>query len=487
MSSPGERLDRLAAEVGGRLIGGGDLAVVDVTHDSREAGPGVLFVAVRGMTADGHRFAPAAVEAGSPALVVDHQLDLAVPQIVVADTRGTLGALAAAVHGHPSDRLALIGVTGTNGKTSVCSMVEAMATAAGMTVGVIGTLGARVAGETIPLERTTPEATDFQRILALMGDRGATVVVAEVSSHALALGRVDRARFAVAAFTNLSQDHLDFHGDMERYFAAKAGLFEPGRSRRAVIWVDDPHGSLLVRSVEIPAMTVATRRPADLSGTVVSADLAGSEVDLTLPAGESIRLRVPIAGGFSVANALVAAGCALEIGVAPSELAAGLAGLAPSPGRFEVVSGNDPVGVVVDYSHTPAGIEAAIATARPLAQGRVIALVGAGGDRDRAKRPAMGAAASAADLVVVTSDNPRSEDPAAIMADIVKGVTTTHELIVDRRLAIRRALTLAGPGDIVLVMGKGHEAYQEIGGRRLPFDDRTVAAEELAVVRESRA
>jgi UDP-N-acetylmuramoyl-L-alanyl-D-glutamate--2,6-diaminopimelate ligase len=395
-----------------------------------------------------------------------------------------MGSAAALVHGRPSDRITVMGVTGTNGKTSVTTMIEAIEAASGRVCGVIGTLGVRVGDQSIPSERTTPEATDFQRLLATMADRGATSAAVEVSSHALALGRVDGTHFAVAAFTNLSQDHLDFHGDLNAYFEAKATLFDPDRSSRAVVFTDDEWGARLVERTTIQAMSVSIGGAADLTGTILAADLGGSDISVRFGGfGRDVRVRA--AGRFSVANALVAAACCLSVGHSFDEVVAGMESIASVPGRFELVSGDDPVAIVVDYSHTPAGISAAIETARPLTGGKIVAVVGAGGDRDRSKRPLMGAAASAADVVVVTTDNPRSEPPPAIMADVMRGVTAPHEGIETRRTAIRRAIELAVPGDTILLMGKGHEAYQEIAGVKHPFHDATVAREELEAARGS--
>jgi UDP-N-acetylmuramoyl-L-alanyl-D-glutamate--2,6-diaminopimelate ligase len=487
MSSPSETLAELATVVSGRVIGDGDVVITDVTHDSRSAGPGVLFVAVRGMTRDGHDFVADVLTAGCPAVVVDHPVDVDISQLVVADTRATLGPLAAAVHGNPSARLRIVGITGTNGKTSVTHMVDSIGRAAGLTTGVIGTIGIRVRDETIPSERTTPEASDFQRLLAGMVAKGADLVACEVSSHALALGRVEATRFSVGAFTNLSQDHLDFHSDMEDYFAQKAKLFD--HCDLSVICVDDEWGRRLAAMVTGPKLTVATtdaggdRPAADIGVVIHSASMRGSSFDLTLPSGQTIPVSLPIPGWFSVANAAVAAGCCLDM-VGADAVRVGLGSVPQIPGRFELVSGDDAVSVVVDYSHTPAAVEAAIATARPLTPGRIIAVLGAGGDRDTAKRPLMGAAASRADLVVVTSDNPRSEPPAVIMEAVTAGVTAPCEAFVDRRQAIGHAIGVARPGDTVLIMGKGHEPYQEIEGVRHPFDDRVVAREALAGIRD---
>lgn len=473
-------LRELAREVSGRVIGDATTAVSDVTHDSRAAGPGVLFVAVRGFTVDGHDFIPAAAAAGSPAVCVEEAGALGdLPGIVVDDTRGVLGVLAATIHGRPSERLRLVGVTGTNGKTTVTHLVESVAAAAGLAHAIVGTVGARIGGEPVPVARTTPEATDFQRLLGRMVAAGVDVAAVEVSSHALALGRVAATRFTVAAFTNLSRDHLDFHGDMERYLAAKALLFE--QADAAVVWVDDPAGARIADALAIPVTRVGLGEGADVTASEVEVGFEGSRFVARGRAG-SAEVTLPLAGRFNVANALVAAGCAEVMGIGWEAIAAGLAAVPPVPGRFELVPTGRDYTVVVDYAHTPDGIVAAVAAARDIlaGRGRVIAVVGAGGDRDRQKRPMMGRAAATADVAVLTSDNPRSEDPAAILSAVAEGAGESAVVIeeIDRRRAIRRALEEARPGDAVLILGKGHEPGQDFGTSVVPFDDRVVAREE---------
>ena len=485
MASTSRSLLELAPLVAGRVVGDGSVTVRDVTHDSRQAGPGTLFVAIPGSHHDGHDHAGAAVAAGSRALMVERPLDLAVAQLVVAESRPAMAPVAAEVHGHPSRRLQLVGVTGTNGKTTVTHMVESIAARAGRCAGLIGTVHTRVGRTNIPNTRTTPESSDFQRLLASMVDLGAEVVAAEVSSHALTLHRVDATHFAVAAFTNLSQDHLDFHGDMEAYFAAKAALFAPDRTAGAVVWIGDPAGQRLRRGLQIPVITVGPE--GDVRATEVTGTIGESRFRLHTPQGEA-RVRLPLGGGFNVDNACIAAGCAHALGIPLEAIVAGLDGFAGVPGRFEVVSGDDPVRVVVDYAHTPAGIDSAIATVRQLAGpvgaegGRAIVVFGAGGDRDRAKRAQMGAAAARADVVVITSDNPRSEDPERIIDEVLAGVGDASRFIrqSDRRRAIQEAVDLAEDGDTVLVLGRGHERGQEVEGRSFPFDDRLVSREALA-------
>lgn len=474
--------------VGGHLVPGGAVttaAVEEVTHDSRQVGPGWLFVAVAGHSRDGHDFVAEAVASGAAAICVDREMPVEVAQIVVADTRQAMGALAAAVHGDPSRDLSVVGVTGTNGKTTVTHYVEAIAASAGIPAGLIGTIGVRIAGEPSGSARTTPEAPDFQRLLSRMRHAGCRIVAAEVSSHALTLDRVRGTRFEVAAFTNLTQDHLDFHGDMDHYLAAKRSLFEEYEVGTAVVNVDDPAGERIARGFGgRPLVTVGVE--GDARAEVVVPTPFGTRFRLVTPWGES-DTSTTATGRFNLDNAMIAAVSSLAAGIGFDQVVGGVENLPGVPGRYEKVSGDDPVKVIVDYAHTPDGIAHAIATAREISEGRVIALVGAGGDRDREKRPLMGRAVSAADLAVVTSDNPRSEDPQAIVEAVVTGLTPGAKSLVevDRRLAISLAVSRAEPGDVVLVLGRGHEPHQEIAGELIEFDDRRVAREALAAVRKS--
>ncbi len=470
-----------------RLIGG-DTAIRDMEHDSRRVAAGTAFVAIPGSTADGHDFAPAAAGRGAAALIVERPLDIEVPQLVVEQVRPLMAVLAAEVHGHPSALLTVVGVTGTNGKTTVTHMLEAMAGAAGMRTGLIGTVGARVAGRSVALGRTTPEATELQRLLHEMVDAGVEVVAMEVSSHALAIGRADEIAFDVAAFTNLSQDHLDFHHDMDAYYRAKRSLFVPERAAVAVVFVDDAWGARLAGEITLPTWRVGFAPDRDVRAVSVAATAAGTTLEIEGPAGR-FTAATRLAGGFNAANALVAAACAMAVGIAPDAIGRGLAEMPPVPGRFESVDEGQAFAVIVDYAHTPDAIAIVVDAVRPLTDGRVIAVGGAGGDRDRAKRPLMGAALAGADLAVVTSDNPRSEDRRAIADDVIRGVPAGREVVVelDRRAAIRTAMDAAGPGDIVLILGKGHETGQLVGATRIPFDDREVAAEELRRLHEREA
>jgi len=468
-------LHELAGLVGGEVTG--EATITDVSHDSRTVTPGCLFAAVPGFVSDGHDFLEAAVEAGAVAVCVSDSTRCpdGIPAVVVDDVRAVLGPLAAAVHGDPSRRIRLVGITGTNGKTTVSHLVESIASAAGLQQAIIGTVGARINGTPFPVVRTTPEATDFQRLLATMVELGVDVAAVEVSSHALALGRVDATRFRIGAFTNLSQDHLDFHDDMDEYFAAKRTLFD--RCETAVVWIDDPAGRIIAGEATVPVLGVGFDQDADIRGDVVTMGLDGSTFEASGPGGGA-RIHVPLPGRFNMANSLIAAGIANALGVPWDTIADGIGRAAPIPGRFEIVETSQPATVVVDYAHTPEGITAVVDAARELVgSGRVIAVAGAAGDRDRAKRPLMGAAAATADVAVITSDNPRSEDPHSIVQEVVAGAGPDAVVEVDRRQAIATAVDMANPGDVVLILGKGHEQTQEIGGEFIPFDDRVVARE----------
>jgi UDP-N-acetylmuramoyl-L-alanyl-D-glutamate--2,6-diaminopimelate ligase len=478
MPAPGSTVGEASGRVGGLVVGDPDIWLSDVTHDSALAGPDVLFVAVKGSTHDGHDYVDSAVKAGSPAVAVETLQDNPVTQIVVGDTRAAMGPMAARVHGDPSMELAVVGVTGTNGKTTVTHYLESLLTSAGRVVGLIGTVETRVGATALPSVRTTPEATDFQRLLARMRRLDAGVVAAEISSHALAMSRVAGTRFEVAAFTNLSQDHLDFHGSMESYRRAKERLFREYEVETAVLNVDDPVGAAISSWVETPVIRVG--RDGDVRADNVETSFLGTRFDLVTEVG-TVTVTSDLIGAFNVENALVAVGCSLALGLDLDEISGGFAHLGGVPGRFEQVSGSGPIHVIVDYAHTPDGVEEAISVARSIAAGRVIAVVGAGGDRDREKRPLMGRAATGADLAILTSDNPRSEDPDRILAQVAEGASGPWVILeVDRRRAIETAIAAAEKGDVVLVLGKGHETGQEIGGQVLPFDDRQVAREILS-------
>ncbi|MGB7859987.1 MAG: UDP-N-acetylmuramoyl-L-alanyl-D-glutamate--2,6-diaminopimelate ligase [Acidimicrobiia bacterium] len=481
MASASKTVIELAAAVDG-IVDAVDPShnplIYDVTHDSRQADTGVLFVAVRGANFDGHEFVPAALARGASAVCVEHRLSVEAPQVIVSDSRRALGPLAALVHGDPSASMKVIGVTGTNGKTTVTHYIESIASTSGISAGLIGTIHTRIAGGTIESAHTTPEASDFQRLLKEMLDAGTQLVAAEVSSHALEMGRVAATRFEVAAFTNLSQDHLDFHGDMERYRAAKTRLFEEYEVGTAVVNIDDSTGREIAREYSKDLLTVG--RDGDVRREGERAVARGVEFRLVTPWG-SDTVVAPVIGTFNLDNALMAVACAMAAGLDYADVLLGLTDLAKVPGRYEIVSASDPIKVIVDYAHTPEGIVEAIAAARSIGARRVIAVVGAGGDRDQEKRPLMGAAAAKADVAVITSDNPRTEDPARIVSAVVSGIPRTRDSVVevDRRSAIQHGIDLAEDGDIVLVLGRGHEPVQDLGDRRVPFDDRQVAREAL--------
>ncbi|MFN8024328.1 MAG: UDP-N-acetylmuramoyl-L-alanyl-D-glutamate--2,6-diaminopimelate ligase [Acidimicrobiales bacterium] len=446
--------------------------VRDVTVDSREAGAGTLFCCVPGERSDGHDFAAAAVAAGATALLVERRLPLPVAQIVVDDARAATGWIAASVFGHPSDDLLMVGVTGTNGKTTTSQLIGHVLRTTGRRTEVFGTLSGRF---------TTPEAPSLQRTLAGCRDEGVEAVAMEVSSHALALGRVSGTHFDVSVFTNLGRDHLDFHGTVERYFAAKARLFEPSLSDVGVVNADDVHGRLLLDTSTVPLVPFSIGDAHDLE--------IGPTSHAYTWRGE--RVRVGLGGEFNVMNSLAAATACAATGLSAADVAAALSTSPAVPGRFEPIVAGQPFSVLVDYAHTPDGLEQALRAVRASTAaaggGRVIVVFGCGGDRDREKRPLMGAvAAELADQVVITSDNPRSEDPQAIIDATVAGVPADYRGHVvtepDRRTAIGAALQIARPGDVVLIAGKGHETTQTIGDRVLPFDDRAVARELLDVL-----
>ena len=459
---------------------GSDAPAVDVTalaYDNRLVTPGTLFFCVPGFTRDGHDFADDAIARGAVALVVQRPLQTGVPEVLVDDVRAAMAPAAAALAGDPTARLTTVGITGTNGKTTTAFLVRALLEAGGRSTGLLGTVTAIVGGEQHAVARTTPEAIDLQRTFADMLAAGDEAVVMEVSSHALALHRADAIHWSAAVFTNLTQDHLDFHADMEDYFLVKRRLFEAG-PELAVVNVDDPYGARLAGDFPQAIRIGLDAGQAQVRATAIEGDASGSAFTV-----DGLALRTGLPGRFNVLNALAAVVVARELGVDEATIAAALPRAGRVPGRFEPVEEGQPFAVIVDYSHTPDSLENALRAAREIAEGRVIAVFGAGGDRDRAKRPLMGAAAAqGADVAIITSDNPRSEDPEAIIAAVAEGAggRTGVERVVDRREAIERAVALARPGDVVVVAGKGHEQGQEFeNGRKVPFDDVAVAREAL--------
>ncbi|MGN6472414.1 MAG: UDP-N-acetylmuramoyl-L-alanyl-D-glutamate--2,6-diaminopimelate ligase [Mycobacteriales bacterium] len=487
-----ERLRRLDVDAV-RIDGDATTTVTGITHDSRLVRPGDLYVARAGANTHGIAHVGQAVAAGAAAVLTDTGSATAAmaagvaASVVVADPPAAMGQAAAWTYGDPAAGMSLLGVTGTNGKTTTSYLVDAGLRAAGRRTGLVGTIETRVAGEAVPSARTTPEATDLHALLAVMKERGVDAVVMEVSSHALALGRVDGVLFDVAAFTNLSQDHLDFHHDMASYFAAKALLFTPSHSRSAVITVDDEWGERMVAAAAVPTTTTggsssaAWRRNEEQPAT---AETPGS-VRLSGPSGEAVVVACGLLGRVNLANAALAYLVLLGAGIDPAAARDGVASLHSVPGRLERVDEGQPYVALVDYAHTPRAVNAMLADARSLAHpgGRVLVVLGCGGDRDRDTRPLMGeAAATSADLAVFTNDNPRSEDPAEILAAMQSGVPAGSRVLVepDRARAIEVAVGLARAGDVLVVAGKGHEQGQETAGVVVPFDDRVVLREAIS-------
>ncbi len=457
--------------------------ITGVTLSSVGVQPGDLYAALPGARTHGARFAAEAIAAGAAAVLTDATgRDLigpvTVPVIVCDDPRARLGETSAMVYGHPAEAMTTFGVTGTNGKTTVTYMLAAALQALGEPTGLIGTTGTFVAGQRLATVRTTPEAPELQALMALMVEAGQRALAMEVSSHALALGRADGIMFDIAAFTNLSPDHLDFHPSMQEYFGAKASLFTSRRCRRGVINTDDGWGRRLAREASIEHVTYAVSGPADWTVRGVVADASGSTFE-AVNGQTAVPVRVRAPGMFNVANALAALVMLVLAGHRLQDAAAALDSFHGVPGRMEVVPGDGP-SVIVDYAHTPDAVERALLAIRPLTQGRILCVMGCGGDRDAVKRPAMGAiAARFADLLVVTDDNPRSEDPAQIRHAVLSGARGVADADVreigDRAQAIQAAVAFAEPGDTVMILGKGHETGQEVAGVVHPFDDRLVA------------
>ncbi len=499
---PPRPLADLAARLGVLVDArGAPVELTGVTLDSRDVHVGDLYAALPGSHAHGAQYCAQALAAGAVAVLTDESgRDGAVAAgfaasavLVVADPRAVLGEVAAWVYGNPSERLLLVGITGTNGKTTTSYLVDAGLRAAGHRTGLLGTVQTRVGDEVTDSARTTPEAPDVQALLALMVERGCTAAVLEVSSHALALGRVDGVVLDVAVFTNLSQDHLDFHRTIEDYFAAKASLFTPVHARAALVDVDDAYGRRLRGLSSVPTQTCSsTGGDADWRAVDVRTEPGGSRFVLRGPADERVEVALTLPGAFNVANATCAMAALAMAGVPLPVAAAGLATLDGVPGRMESVAVGQPYLALVDYAHTPDAVTTLLSAARSLVadDGRVLVVLGCGGDRDPYKRPLMGAAAvRGADLAVLTSDNPRSEDPGAILAAMVAGAADAvgppdrsdprYLIEPDRARAIALAVDAAHPGDVVVVAGKGHETGQEVGDTVLPFDDRVVLREAI--------
>ena len=491
---PATALTELATWLAARVEGDGPGAVVTgLTLSSQRVRPGDLYVALPGASRHGADYAADAVAAGAVAVLTDEAgaarlAQVGVPVLVREELRAVLGALAARVYGEPAHALTLMAVTGTQGKTTTTRLLESGLEQAGITAAVVGTVGTRIAGQDVRTALTTPEAPDLHALFAVMREQGVVGAALEVSSHALVMGRVDGVVFDVAAFANLGRDHLDFHKDIEDYFVAKASLFTPEHARLGLTNVDDEFGR---RLLDVAGIEMRTFSPsgADADWRAVDVELApeGSRFTVVAPDGSRIAAGVPLTGAFNVANALCAVALAGEAGFDPAAVAAGIAASPGVPGRLERIDAGQEFLVVVDYAHKPEALEAALAAVRPLTAGRLLLVIGAGGDRDTGKRPLMGEiGARLSDVLVVTDDNPRSEDPASIRRALLDGADDVPEgdraevlELGDRREAIRRAVALAGPGDTVLIAGKGHETGQEVGAGAVkvvtPFDDREEA------------
>jgi UDP-N-acetylmuramoyl-L-alanyl-D-glutamate--2,6-diaminopimelate ligase len=475
------RLDQILPGLESSEVTGDPGTEIDsLAYDNRKVTPGALFFCVRGLASDGHDYASAAVDAGATALVCERSLGLGVTEVIVPDARAAMAPAAAAFNDFPTRDLKLAGITGTNGKTTTAFLLHDILEYAGVHSGLMGTVKQLVGGEEESVERTTPEAIDLQAAFRRMADAGDEACVIEVSSHAMVMHRADAIEFDVAIFTNLTQDHLDFHEDMEDYFRAKRLLFAAGPAA-GVVNIDDEYGQRLATEFDVITYS-AEGNAADYTASEVQFDASAANFLVESEHGDLI-VRTGLPGRFNVANALAALAAGISLGVDPDDAVAALSEAGRVPGRFEPIDEGQSFAVLVDYAHTPDSVENVLRAARDLTSGRVIAIVGAGGDRDRAKRPLMGgAAASLADVAIVTSDNPRSEDPQAIIDDVISEISDRESVKVeiDRSEAIRLAVSMAEEGDTVVIAGKGHEQGQEFkDGEKIPFDDRDVARTHL--------
>ncbi len=479
------KLKALIGKIPGKVSTKGniDVDITELCVDSRRATPGALFFCTPGLHMDAHDFAPQAVEKGAVALVVERFLPLDVPQVMVEDVRVAVSYVAAEYFGNPAEKLMMLGITGTKGKTTTSFLVKAIMEAAGIKTGLIGTVCSMIGDETLSNQLTTPDPIEMQTLLRRMVDAGMECVIMEVSAHALAMHRLAGVRFKVAAFSNFSQDHLDYFPDMDAYFAAKMKLFAPDVSENVVYNVDDEWVSAGIRALGREAMRIGIRESSDVYANDIEIGERGCSFLMTWHKRFRTTISLHLAGIFNVYNALMAAGICICAGAGPESIRQGLESVYAVPGRIELLDTGTPYRVILDYAHSPDSLENVLKAVRETSKGRMIALFGCGGDRDRAKRPVMGEiAGKLADYCVLTSDNPRNEDPMAILEAIETGIKPTgceYVVIENRREAIRYALKIAGAGDVVVLAGKGHETYQEIRGEKHPFDEKVVVRELL--------
>ena len=484
------KLNELTGSVPGkvRIIGDQDIEIRNICGDSRKVQPGDLFVCTPGLHMDAHDFAPQAVERGAAALLVDHPLEIDVPQAVVENVRLAQSYVAAQFHGNPAQKMHMIGITGTKGKTTTSFLLKSILEEAGKKVGLIGTVCSMIGETQIPANLTTPDPIDFQSLLRRMADAGVDYVVMEVSAHALALNKLDGIVYDAAAFTNLSHDHLDFFGTPEKYFAAKQRLLTPEFTRCALLNGDDEHAASIVDGLKVPHERFAIREKANIYASDIEFDARGLSFSLHFHKRYALEIHLKLSGLFNVYNSLCAAAVCDALGVEGRFIKEGLEAIASVPGRMEVLDTGTPYQVILDYAHSPDSLDNVLRAVRQFAKGRMIAVFGCGGNRDREKRPIMGRiGAELADYCVLTSDNPRGEEPMDILAAIEEGarpVGKPYSVIENRREAIRHALSIARDGDVVVLAGKGHETYQEIKGQKHPFDEKVVVQELLAELEE---
>ena len=481
------KLNALIGKIPGKVCAVGNIDEVEIESlcaDSRKVTQGALFFCTPGLRMDAHDFAPQAVEKGASALIVERKLDLNVPQVIVEDVRMAISYIASEFNGNPAEKLLMLGITGTKGKTTTSFLVKSIMEAAGMKTGLIGTVCSMIGDETIPTQLTTPDPIETQSILRRMVEAGVQCVIMEVSAHALAMNRLAGMKFKVGAFSNFSQDHLDFFKDMDAYFAAKMRFMLEDMCELAVYNVDDEQVSAGMRRLNRPALRIGIRDSSDVYANDIEIGERGCSFLMTWHKQFRTTISMKLAGIFNVYNALMAAGICICAGVGPEAIRRGLEEVRAVPGRIELLETGTPYRVILDYAHSPDSLENILKAVRQTTKGRMIALFGCGGNRDRAKRPVMGEiAGELADFCILTSDNPRNEEPMDILASIEEGIRPTgcdYIVIENRREAIRYALQNAGAGDVIVLAGKGHETYREINGVKYPFDEKIVVAELLA-------